>query len=103
MNNSQDVWYSKKQQQHNIQTNWKERKANYKLFAKLETGEIVEYTALGEIGWDDAVFLGKGDYDHSEPMTDAHMREVLSTGAVFKILPDPPDYEALANRFRILH
>lgn len=49
------------------------RKPKRRNFCKLKDGRVVEYTEWiskrsGTCNWDDAVFLGYGEYSHSESL-----------------------------------
>ncbi len=61
------LWFSRKQRD----------EAEEKTFGELKDGRIVEYTEAILSGknpdsrWDDYVFLGEGDYHHSEPIEEA--------------------------------
>ena len=50
---------------------WSNGKKIGRLFARLNTGEVVEYTQASKTmnhgaAWGDLVFLGEGEYDHTE-------------------------------------
>lgn len=50
---------------------WSDGKKSGRNFARLDNGEVVEYTHASktidhEAAWDDMVFLGEGKYDHTE-------------------------------------
>ena len=55
-------WFSKKQ--------WNRTRLRYRNFAKIN-GQIVEYTMWTKTKehnatWDDVIYLGEGEYDHTE-------------------------------------
>lgn len=63
-------WFSQKQKETKL-TIIVCNEQRYRLFAKLNNGDIVEYTVASSTmdhgaKWNDLQFLGEGEYDHSE-------------------------------------
>lgn len=71
-------YYSEKQKERKLNSEWMEvtlsgvrLEPKFRNFCRLKNGRVVEYTEMisskkGIPIFDDAVFLGYGEYDHSE-------------------------------------